>query len=777
MKFGQDLHLHQVPEWEPFYIHYRQLKRDFKSTVQKAFRSGTEPGFADLYASLSRDIDAFNKFYNDEYDFLLQKERQVCSHYSVEARIFAISDLEGVGNYELKALPEDFLELQQDLTKLQWFNRVNQHAVDKVFTKLEKFSEAVGQSHYDQKSRWLKSRLARETQLLKDAERLDKLAEDVRLAGSQNLYCQQSPSPSCFDTAYHAIRADQASDLAKLLEQKPMSDETHRSQHQEFLYGLLMFSITCQSRGCINFLLTEELSKSGVAMDHICLNHLIITTGRKNLPAHRDCSGTCTQPITDQIHGGVGTSMLIAMLEQLGSGRKGVLLAKDGLGRLSLHYGALYGLSTICQSILNSSGQDPAATSEAVLSVDSAGYTPLHYAVIRRYVEVARLFLDTLDRNYENGDEARNQHLGNLLGGLLIVALKYQYDDIVHLLITGRIDTSCHRSSCGETPLYVSAQIGREDYVKMLLEAAPRQNASIDVLETVYGRTPLLIACAEGHQAVVEHLLQAGASQSIVDYQGWTAQEHAAFRGHLAVAQTLETCKTGYDIGNLVKTPIKTATNTKHYLRADHSHIVANLGAMQKGKQVAAVNLSCYPSDYIHGLRTDSRFSIEVSVPGGSGPSRLVQLPIMDDMTNDPFVFSIKDASGAKLMFKIFCATSAQGQKGILVGSGIALLENYQHCFGAKRDSLIRERTIPILEKDTLNFMGTVTFTFVIAKPFVHPKPPPSRHVFSPPNPLLSDADPVVKGLGQNVSSRKRLQLGENTIEVDGALCGQVRQS
>jgi glycerophosphodiester phosphodiesterase len=147
---------------------------------------------------------------------------------------------------------------------------------------------------------------------------------------------------------------------------------------------------------------------------------------------------------------------------------------------------------------------------------------------------------------------------------------------------------------------------------------------------------------------------------------------------------------------------------------------------MQKGKQVAAINLNCYSSDYVHGLPTDTRFSIEVSAPGGGGSSHLVQLPILDDMTNDPFIFSIKDTSEAKLVFRIFRATSAQEKKGILVGSGTALLESHQHWFGEKRESLVRERTVSILEKDTLDFMGTVTFTFVIAKPFVHSKTPPS---------------------------------------------------
>ena len=43
MKFGQNFHLYQVPEWEQFYIPYNSLKRLFSTAVGKA-----EPDFAGL---------------------------------------------------------------------------------------------------------------------------------------------------------------------------------------------------------------------------------------------------------------------------------------------------------------------------------------------------------------------------------------------------------------------------------------------------------------------------------------------------------------------------------------------------------------------------------------------------------------------------------------------------------------------------------------------------------------------------------------------------------
>ena len=758
----------------------------------------------ELYAHFKGDIDVFNTFHSGKYEILHLKEIELCKRYGLVPHISVIPGLEEVDYYELKVLLEAFIELRRDLTKLQWYERVNQDAIQRIYAKIEEFSKSVGRSHHDHKPRWLESQLACEIQCLKDVERLNELVADISRACSlaqsgstrkslylKNISDQHSPSLIYPRALHRAVKDDQVSTLAKLLEQRTLNDGALDSHFKAFLYGVLQFSITCQSRICAPFLLSEALPKNGVVIDHSCLNQLIIVTGRSNILVDPDVSETGAQGVSDQSYSETGTSLFLQMLNQLGPSQKGVLLADDALGRLPLHYGALYGLTAICQSILDSlqrCGQDSSAAGKAVLLVDSEGYTPLHYAVIRNHAAVAMLFIDILKMNYRTADKASDQDLRSVLGGLLRVALKYQYDDLIHLLVTSYIDINC-RSSRGETALYVAAQIGRGDYVKILLQAVSSQNAHIDVPETVYGWTPLFIACAEGHLAVVELLLQAGASQTTLDHLGWTAKEHATFRGHLAVAETLKKCKTGDLTGGPANKPSKAAVGADYYLRTGHSHIIANLGVMQKEKQVTAVDLNCFSSKRIQGLNTDTSFSIEVSVPGGSGPSRLLQLPILNDMINEPFVFPIKNPSGAQLTFKIFCSTLADRKKGILVGSGTVLLESHKHCFGANRESMIRERTIPIFERETLNVMGTVTFTCVIAKPFVYSRTPPSINysikgagpvqlvghrgiIFNLHTPLASYID-LGKGLGQNIASREHLQLGENTIEVDRALCSQ----
>lgn len=142
----------------------------------------------------------------------------------------------------------------------------------------------------------------------------------------------------------------------------------------------------------------------------------------------------------------------------------------------------------------------------------------------------------------------------------------------------------------------------------------------------------------------------------------------------------------------------------------------------------------------------------------GDVPRRL-QLPILDENINDPFVFNVSGVAKPQLKFDISRSTDARG----IVGSGTAILHSNSHQFGAKRQSLIREQTAVILNRDKMSIAGTVTFTYLVARPFPHLQTPQlvglDRKASQPP--LLVGH----RGLGQNVLDHTYLQLGENTIE------------
>jgi glycerophosphodiester phosphodiesterase len=282
--------------------------------------------------------------------------------------------------------------------------------------------------------------------------------------------------------------------------------------------------------------------------------------------------------------------------------------------------------------------------------------------------------------------------------------------------------------------------------VKLLLNHV----AGVDALEIVYGWTPLFIACAEGHLSIVELLLQAGASQGICNLSGWTAKDHAAFRGHIKIAETLRAsnagnpafipgsapCWTGavasalrstfaMQQGEGITRPTSDLPGTSaRYSPINESQILVNLRSFDSHKDVIAVDLSQYLSPNDYTIHPETGFSVEISAIGASGTSLVMQLPILEDMTNNPWFFSTKDPSKVKLVFNILrgITDADRGDQMTLVGSGIALLESIKQGLGSKRESLIRDYSTPILEKDTLKFIGTVSFSCVIVTPFSHPE-------------------------------------------------------
>jgi hypothetical protein len=119
-------------------------------------------------------------------------------------------------------------------------------------------------------------------------------------------------------------------------------------------------------------------------------------------------------------------------------------------------------------------------------------------------------------------------------------------------------------------------------------------------------------------------------------------------------------------------------------------------------------------------------FSICISSNNEDALSNTIQLPIAEDITNLPIIFSTSNPSQFKLTFDLFCSASdskhTNGEKGVLLGSGVALPIHLKQCLGSERESLIRSYTVPILKKETLEYIAAVTFSFLIAMPLSHNK-------------------------------------------------------
>lgn len=115
------------------------------------------------------------------------------------------------------------------------------------------------------------------------------------------------------------------------------------------------------------------------------------------------------------------------------------------------------------------------------------------------------------------------------------------------------------------TPLWIAAQQGHADVVRMLL----MRGASIDATDNVDRRTPLLQAAQEGHTEVVRALLEHGADiEARNASNGATPLFVASARGHAEVVKLL--LDAGADVtatataGDKDDTPLSIATDRGH---------------------------------------------------------------------------------------------------------------------------------------------------------------------------------------------------------------------
>jgi hypothetical protein len=73
-----------------------------------------------------------------------------------------------------------------------------------------------------------------------------------------------------------------------------------------------------------------------------------------------------------------------------------------------------------------------------------------------------------------------------------------------------------------------------------LLERLIRQGAALNAADAA-GRTPLILAAMQGHTAVVQRLLAAGANTALIDHDGLNALQHARRLGFDGIAHLIET--------------------------------------------------------------------------------------------------------------------------------------------------------------------------------------------------------------------------------------------
>ncbi|XP_076730846.1 uncharacterized protein ankrd50l isoform X2 [Maylandia zebra] len=204
----------------------------------------------------------------------------------------------------------------------------------------------------------------------------------------------------------------------------------------------------------------------------------------------------------------------------------------DSEGRTALRAAAWGGHDEIVLTLLDYGAQ--------VDKADSKDRTPLIAAAYMGHHEAVAILLDHNARvDLADGDGRTALSVAAVC--VPTAAGVKGFGEVASLLLERGADPG-HRDHDGMTPLLLASYEGHEDVVELLLEAGADvdetagPDGSVPAAAAV---TPLLAAAAMGHMKTVSRLLFWGAAVDAIDCEGRTALCLAAARGSVEVVRTL----------------------------------------------------------------------------------------------------------------------------------------------------------------------------------------------------------------------------------------------
>ena len=591
------------------------------------------------------------------------------------------------------------------------------------------------------------------------------------------------PAGPLLETVDQVIRHDEALVLLELMEDTNLGyGDSKEVSFQRLTLNLLQRAISCRAKECIDKLLDHltTLDEGDDINNRNCIHRLIITIGRSksggvgegaadlSIDAALDTANYITPAappilapptcVTKELDGVTrlvkedeSVVILQYLLDKLRPEQRVALQTRDAYGRMPLHYAAQYGFVVICQLIMDRMQQW--GQFEAIKDIDgpfwqdAEGWAPLHLSVIGGHPLTTKILLNAGDWKAANDRKPTLRKEISKSGEVLALATKSNFVVIVRLLVEAGIDLD-YQDDQGETALHVAARFGHTECATALLGGSGNRRANTEIAEKTFSWTPLFVACVDGHLDIVKLLIKAEADLERSDSSGWTAKEHAALRGHMNIAKILAeftTAPRSYDSDsstiksssppysssltdrksngtNWSNGPVRNTQPIKtfgHRYLTKESMVLVSLGTMDMRKAIEAVKLERIPLADAHSTQLDTALSVVVSASGATGEPSIIDLPVQDNISTDPIVFTALDPTKVKLLFDI--VPTYAGSKDQIVGRGVALLSSIKPSIGSKRITLQGDVAVPIMAASTLDVIGSVNFNFLIITPFTHP--------------------------------------------------------
>lgn len=549
-----------------------------------------------------------------------------------------------------------------------------------------------------------------------------------------------------------------------------------------------------------------------------CLRYLVSTLGL-SLTSNRDINERnllhrrCIRPPAS-------TDIILVLLQLEPS----LTTQKDFAGRRPLHYAAESNDASLIQVLLqhaidhhyyalHDGFADP-------VWQDREGFTPLFFGIIhgstvavKELIEVGQI--DNIDELFASGQKSPSISQASLSSEELIaneneplpdfarslhhpssvaLACKLGNLELLKLLISKNASVDLADED-GETPLLFAIRSHFLEGVKVLIYDG---HVDVNLAEKVNGWTPLMIASMEGFKDIVEALLEAKADKDVVDQNGWSASEHAVFRGYLDIGRltlpkdtklhldpavrakftnTTSDDESGQSTPTSSVSPTKTKPASKavskasrlygHKYLTDLSMIIITLGSNDVRNPLCHKFIELV--EKFQGEDQQRRLSLSVSATNASGEFPIIDLP--SEFTHafypEPIVLFTPQPEEVTLRFDLI-ETFGSSRNSNVLARGTSVLAGdfiFTKSKGFKgpteKASLRGQQTVPLVQAKDLDCVGTLGFEYFVITPFENKNMRiGDRYTY------YKSVDTQVighRGSGMNRKGSK-LQVGENTV-------------
>lgn len=488
------------------------------------------------------------------------------------------------------------------------------------------------------------------------------------------------------------------------------------------------------------------------------------------------------------------------LLTHLRENQRQALIARDENQRTPLHYACKYGIVSIVQLILQYLKEwdylDVSGSVSLPLWQDTEGETPLDLAVSGRHPKTTQaLFESGLVFDPDSEQLTRNLSTAARMGSI----------PLLDVLLSHGMNINQQEKDTHETPLFIACHLNHINVVQFLLS----KGADTEIPEATYGWTPIFAAAVDGLEEVALLLKNANCDLQRQDESGWTPMEQASLRGHISLAEILKPfyppgwTSSFHDLGGTTNgsevahesdnsTP-SVSVNSPHgsvlsvdsaapstvsekiarpsaspeliksfghgYLK-NESVILLTLGNTDTRWDGKPIDLEKVNKSNFHSTQLDTALSLSIFVSGTKDESVVFDLPLSEDYHFEQIPFYISECNDMKLYFDLVPTYSAKKK---IIARAVALIPNVQTSIDP-RQNLNTLLTVPLIEVDSLDVLGTISFGVQVIRPFTHPQmgiEKPQTYWKS----LITTRVIGHRGLGKNTTKRGSLQLGENTLE------------